>query len=197
MTSRKRRLDRGFFDRPTLEAAPDLLGKVLVYRSSDGPVSARIVEVEAYVGEDDPACHAARGLTKRNEIMYGPPGFAYIYLIYGMYHCLNFVTERPGYPAAVLVRGAEPIEGVEIMKAHSPGRKGGRLLNGPGKLCRSFGLSLEQNGLDLTGDTLHIEDRQFTVSSIERSSRVGIKVGTDLLYRFCDADSDCLSIRTI
>lgn len=196
MTNRNHRLDQAFFDRPTLEVAPDLLGKFLVYRSPDGLMSAKIVEVEAYLGDNDPACHAARGLTKRNKIMFGPPGFAYIYFIYGMYHCLNFVTERQGCPAAVLVRAAEPINGEDTMMANSPGKQRHRLLDGPGKLCRSFGLTFEQNGLDLTGGLLHIEDRHSIVSKIERSSRVGIKEGTELLYRFYDTDSDCLSVRT-
>jgi DNA-3-methyladenine glycosylase len=159
----------------------------------EGVLSARIVEVEAYIGEDDPACHAAGGETARNRVMFGRGGFAYIYFVYGMYHCLNFVTERKGFPAAVLLRAAEPTGGIEVMLARSPEEKASRLLNGPGKFCRSFGLTREQNGLDLTGDKLYLEDRKQEPSRIVRSSRIGIRVGCDLLYRFCEAGSVALS----
>ncbi len=159
-------LPREFFSRPTLEVAPEVLGKYLVYNSPEGRLSARIVEVEAYIGRDDPACHASRGLTPRTRPMFGPAGFTYIYFVYGMYHCLNFVTEPDGAPAALLVRAAEPDEGQSVMGRHSPGKEGPELLNGPGKLRRSFGLTVDQNSLDLTGDTVFVEDRQSTVEVI-------------------------------
>ncbi len=187
------KLPQSFYDRPTLEVARQVLGKHLVYHSPLGELSARIVEVEAYIGQNDPACHAARGMTERNRVMFGPPGFCYIYFIYGMYHCLNFVTERSGFPAALLVRGAEPGLGTEIMKRNSPRNGVGSLLNGPGKLCRSFGLTREQNGLDLTGKILYLEDRDEPEVEIVSSPRIGISQGRELLYRFYDTTSECVS----
>ncbi len=183
------KLRRSFYNRPTLEVAPDLLGKVLVYHSDKGMLSARIVEVEAYIGQDDPACHAARGLTNRNKPMFGPPGFTYIYFVYGMYHCLNVVTESEGSPAAVLIRAAEPVDGLDVMLSNSFKKSNKNLLSGPGRLCRAFGLSREQNDLDLTRDAIYIENRNMKVTNIQRSARIGIKVGCELLWRFYDADS--------
>jgi DNA-3-methyladenine glycosylase len=187
------KLPRSFYERHTLEVAPELLGKYIVYHSPHGKLSARIVEVEAYIGENDPASHAYRGKTPRNAIMFGPPGYAYIYFIYGMYHCLNFVTEPEGKAAAVLLRAAEPDEGEEIMQRLAGGKRSGALLGGPGKFCRAFGLTRAQNGLDLTGDRLYVENRSETVAHIRRTKRIGIKAGNDRLWRFVDADSPAVS----
>jgi len=187
-------LKRAFYNRPTLEIAPELLGKFIVYNTPEVILSARIVEVEAYIGQDDPACHAARGKTKRNEIMFGKPGFAYIYFIYGMYHCLNFVTEPVGKPAAILLRAAEAEENSDLIGLHSDNNQmQSSLLKGPGKFCKGFGLTREQNGLDLTGDILYLQDRKSTVEVIEKSPRIGIKVGTNLLWRFYDKKSKAIS----
>ena len=194
MMPRIRKLSRSFYNRPTLEVAPDIHGKYIVYDSPEGKISGRIVEVEAYIGQDDPACHAARGKTGRNAVMFGPPGHSYIYFIYGMYHCLNFVTEKKDFAAALLLRAAEPEEGVEIMRQRSP--KAGRLLdllNGPGKFCRSFGLTRAQNGLDLTGETLYLEDRGGEKVTIGRSRRIGIRNGRDKLWRFFDRASKAVT----
>ncbi len=188
-----KKLNRFFYSRPTLEVASDLIGKQIVYNSPNGTLSARIVEVEAYIGQDDPACHAARGKTKRNTVMFGKPGIAYIYFIYGMYHCLNFVTEPEGQPAAILLRAAEPIDNMDLMGLRKTEEKRFHLLNGPGKFCRGFGLTREQNGLDLTGDILYLQDRNSVVEVIEKSPRIGIKVGTDLLWRFYDKNSNAVS----
>ncbi len=193
MSARNHKLSRSFYSRPTLAVAADLVGKFLVYHSPTGRLSARIVEVEAYIGRDDPACHAARGMTDRNAVMFGLPGFAYIYFIYGMYHCLNFVTEPEGSPAAVLLRAAEPQEGQDIMTRLSPGKSGDQLLNGPGKLCRSFGLTRDQNGIDLTGEEMYLEDRAATVRHVGRSRRIGVKEGADRQWRFYDKDSRAVS----
>ncbi|MEW6049449.1 MAG: DNA-3-methyladenine glycosylase [Candidatus Zixiibacteriota bacterium] len=195
--SRHQKLTRSFYGRPTLEVAPDLLGKFLVHASSREVYSARIVEVEAYIGEEDPACHAACGPTERNRIMYGPPGFAYIYFIYGMYYCLNFVTEPKGRPAAVLIRAAEPFDGFDRLLSKQGGAKGIRALSGPGKLCRAFGLTFQHNGLDLTGRRLYLEDRGSAVSHIRCSTRIGIRKGADKLWRFFDADSAVVSSRRL
>ena len=189
-------LSRDFFARDTLSVAGDLLGCSLVHESPEGRVRGRIVEVEAYEGEDDPACHAAAGLTSRTEPLYGPPGHAYVYLIYGMYHCLNAVTRPPGRPSAVLIRALEPEEGLDLMRRRRGWAKNGRpdrdLTNGPGKLSRSFGLSLEHNRLDLTGRRLWIESGR-RVERVAWTPRVGIRVGTERVWRAFDAGSECVS----
>lgn len=195
MSSSLIKLDRDFYLRPTLEVAQDLLGKYLVYNNNGKIISVRLVEVEAYIGEDDPACHAAVGKTARNEIMYRIGGFCYIYFIYGMYFCLNIVTERDGFPAAVLIRGAEPIEGIDIMRENYPNAKNGRYTNGPGKLCKAFGLTREKNGLDLTGDCLYLENRNYEVKNIRKTARIGIKKGAKRKWRFFDFDSESVSVR--
>ena len=187
------KLPRSFYNRPTVEVAREILGKYIVYNSPLGRLSARIVEVEAYIGQDDPACHASRGLTPRTRPMFGPAGYTYIYFIYGMYHCLNFVTEPEETPAAILLRAAEPDEGQQIMTRLSRGKTDLELLNGPGKFCRSFGLEKAQNNLDLTGETIYIENRNIVIDSIGQSGRVGIARGKDRLWRFYDADSGALS----
>lgn len=192
-TSRIRKIPRSFYNRPTLQVAPELIGKFVVFNSPRGKLSARIVEVEAYIGEDDPACHAARGKTKRNAVMFGKPGFTYIYFIYGMYHCLNFVTEAEGKAAAVLLRAAEPHKGIEIMRLLSPGLKDDRLLAGPGKFCRSFGLTREHNGLDLTGSTIYLEDHHLRPKKIITAPRIGINHGVERPWRFYDAASTAVS----
>lgn len=190
------RLSRDFYARDTLSVARDLLGCSLVHESPEGRVRGRIVEVEAYEGEDDPACHAAAGLTPRTEPLYGPPGHAYVYLIYGMYHCLNAVTRPSGRPSAVLIRALEPEDGLEIMRRRRGDAGNGRvdrdLTNGPGKVCRSFGLSLEHNRLDLTGTRLWIEAGP-RIERVVWTPRVGIRVGTDRLWRAFDAASECVS----
>jgi len=194
MPSRKtRKLPRAFYGRPTLQVAADLVGKHIVYNSPVGKLSARIVEVEAYIGKDDPACHAAHGMTKRNAVMFGKPGFTYIYLIYGMYHCLNFVTEDENSPAAILLRAAEPRLGLDIMRVNSPGKSDDRLLSGPGKFCRAFGLTREHNGLDLTGRTIYIEDHYDQPGRITTTPRIGINHAVERLWRFCDAGSAAVS----
>lgn len=195
MSLTARKLNREFYLRPTLDVARDLIGKYLVFKTGGKVLSARLVEVEAYIGENDPACHAAVGRTDRNDIMYGPGGYSYVYFIYGMYHCLNVVTENEGFPAAVLIRGAEPVEGVEIMLSQFDNKKNNGLTSGPGKLCKAFGLSREHNGLDLVGDILFIEDRGFRPARIENSSRIGIKKAIEKKWRFYEVGSNYVSIR--
>ncbi|MFQ6031405.1 MAG: DNA-3-methyladenine glycosylase [Candidatus Zixiibacteriota bacterium] len=130
----KKKLDRKFYNRSTLKVARELLGKYLVVEKEGEYVSGKIVETEAYVGPDDPVSHAYRGITLRNRVMFGDPGYAYVYLTYGMHHCLNFVTERKGFPAAVLIRALEPADGIEIMKMR---RKTGDPLLGQGLVLKA------------------------------------------------------------
>lgn len=193
-----RPLPRSFYARDTLEVARELLGCTLVHESPDGRVSGRIVEVEAYQGEDDPACHAAVGRTRRTEPLYGPPGHAYVYLIYGMYHCLNAVTRRPGRPGAVLIRALEPLEGHELMRRRRRRGGGGAhpgnhdLANGPGKLCQALGLGLDHNRVDLTDSGLRIMPGPPPTRAVW-TPRVGIRVGTDRFWRCLDAESPFVS----
>ena len=142
-------LPADFYQRPTLEVARDLLGRTLVRTLLGQRLAGRISEVEAYVGEDDLASHAARGPSPRNRAMYGPGGLAYVYLIYGMYHCLNVVTEGAGFPAAVLIRSIEPLEGRESMKENRASGARNGLTDGPAKLCQALALDRRLDGHDL------------------------------------------------
>lgn len=192
-------LPRAFYARPTLVVAPDLLGKVLVHRSAGGITSGVIVEVEAYIGESDPACHAAPGPTKRNAPMYGPPGHAYVYLNYGVHPLVNVVTEPERSPAAVLIRALEPLEGIPLMRRRRTRSRTARhrkrttrisdhqLCKGPGNVTHALGISLKDTGIDLLGDQLFIEDRGHRIDEISWSPRIGINVGTEQHWR-CFAD---------
>ena len=188
------KLPRSFYDRPTLDVARDLIGKVLVHRRRGVRTSGIIVEVEAYIGESDPACHAAPGPTRRNAPLYGPPGFAYVYLNYGIHPLVNAVTEAEGAPAAVLIRALEPLDGVDVMRRRRLRRTKGRrrrlqvplhdLCRGPGNLTMAMGITLAENGTDLCGRRLYIEDRAFPAfPAIAWGPRIGIRVGTDRPWR--------------
>ncbi len=142
-------LPRSFYNRDTVQVAKDLLGAYLVRELEGRLLVGRIVETEAYVGPDDRASHASVGRTSRNAAMFGPPGYAYVYVIYGVHHCLNVVTEREGFPAAVLIRALEPIEGIEVMRKLRGGRPDRELTNGPGKLCQALAIDLRFYGHDL------------------------------------------------
>jgi DNA-3-methyladenine glycosylase len=195
-------LPRAFYDRPTLDVARDLLGKVLVRRTGEGVAAGMIVEAEAYIGETDPACHAAAGPTRRNDPLYGEPGHAYVYFTYGM-HCLfNAVTERRGFPAAVLVRALEPAEGEALMRARrgQPHPPSDGLCRGPGNLARALGITLADNRTDLTraparGPGLWIEDRGIRLEPIVWTTRIGIRAGTELAWRCLVAGSRAVSGR--
>ncbi len=143
------RLERSFFARDTLVVARELLGRRLVRLLDGKRLSGSIVEVEAYVGEQDEASHARPGVTARNSSMYGPPGHAYVYFIYGMHHCFNVVTEREGFPAAILVRALEPVEGLEIIGKRRDGRSGKQLTGGPARLCDALAIDIRFDGADL------------------------------------------------
>lgn len=178
-------LPRNFYLRPTLTVAQELLGKILVHEHPGGRISGRIVETEAYVGQDDPASHAFRGKTPRNALMFGEAGYAYIYFIYGMYFCLNAVTEAQGFPAAVLIRAIEPLEGETQMGIHRGGVPRRQLGNGPGKLCQAFGLGREHNGSDLCRPPLYIaEGAPPPAETLVCSTRIGIRRGVEHPWRF-------------
>jgi DNA-3-methyladenine glycosylase len=192
-------LPRDFYDRPTLDVARDLLGRKLVRQLPGGRVSLRIVETEAYIGLNDKACHASKGMTTRNRVMFGEPGHAYVYLIYGMYNCLNLVTERDGFPAAVLIRAGEPVEGEEIMASLRPKCKKPReIASGPGKLCGAMDITRALDGADVCASTeLHVEDGP-AVKPIVACPRIGVDyAGDDALrpWRFYDKNSPCVSKR--
>lgn len=180
-------LPREFYDRPTLTVARELLGKVLVHRTPGGIAAGMIVETEAYIGEDDPACHAAPGPTPRNAPLYGPPGIAYVYLNYGIHYLVNAVTEAEGHPAAVLIRALDPLDGMRLMaRRRAPdGRHidAKDLCRGPGNLTRALGITLAANMLDLTGSALFIEDRGLAVDDVSWGPRIGIRVGVDRPWR--------------
>ena len=189
-------LPRDFYARPTLEVARDLIGKVLVHDSRHGPASGIIVETEAYIGEADPACHAAPGLTKRNAPLYGPPGVAYVYLNYGIHYLVNAVTEPEGSPAAVLIRALEPLEGEALMqrrRGRSSSLPPASLCRGPGNLTKALGISLKDNCADLTCGRLRIEDRALPPRPVVWGPRVGISVGVDHAWRCYAADSPAVS----
>jgi DNA-3-methyladenine glycosylase len=203
-------LRRSFYNRPTLDVARDLIGKVLVHETRAGVASGVIVETEAYIGEEDPACHAAPGPTKRNAPLYGPPGIAYVYLNYGIHYLVNAVTEAEGWPAAVLIRALEPKEGIPLMRrrrALRPGsgkasgtRRGSELAvhdlcRGPGNLTKALGIDLRQNLLDLTRSALRIEDQNDPQRPIGWSRRIGINVGVEHEWRITALDSLALSGR--
>ena len=179
-------LPRSFYSRPTLTVAQDLLGKVFVHRTPKGVSAGMIVETEAYIGEDDPACHAAPGPTRRNAPLYGTPGLAYVYLNYGVHYLVNAVTEAEGHPAAVLIRALEPIDGIGLMRkrrAVSGDVADAELCRGPGNLTRAMGITLADNLRDLVSGRLVIEDRGCVVDDVSWGPRIGIRVGTEHRWR--------------
>jgi DNA-3-methyladenine glycosylase len=180
-----RKLPRDFYARSTLTVARDLIGLHLVHRRGRVRQTVRIVETEAYQGPRDLAAHSARGRTARTEVMFGQPGHAYVYLIYGFWDCLNIVTRAAGTPHAVLIRGAEPIEGVDDKTW------------GPGLLCRALNITRAENGQDLCGDTLWIErPAAFVAPSIQRATRIGVDYAGDWAlkpWRFYDRQSPYVS----
>jgi DNA-3-methyladenine glycosylase len=191
-------LPRSYYDQPTLAIARDLLGKTLWRRTEEGVVGGIIVETEAYITAIDPASHNYRRPTKRAAAMYGPPGHAYIYFTYGMYHCLNVVTEPDGQSAAVLLRAIQPTFGLDLMARRRGASKESRdLARGPGRLCQALALNLADNRADLTGDALWISETPdqpaLASASIATSPRIGISQGVDLPWRFYIAGNASVS----
>ena len=173
---------RSFYARPATEVARDCLGKILVH----GKTAGRIVETEAYLGVDDRAAHAWRGITNRTRVLFGPPGHAYVYFIYGMYECLNFVAEEEGKAGCVLIRALEPLIGAEIMQRRRPAAKRMEdLASGPGKLTLAMGITRKLNGADLTGSALQVRRlRREPEMEIEATPRIGITHCADWPLRF-------------
>jgi DNA-3-methyladenine glycosylase len=183
-----RKLNRSFFQQPALELAKSLIGTVLVRRFRGREFRARIVETEAYVGAHDLACHASKGRTARTEIMFGPAGHAYVYLIYGMYDMFNIVAGEIDDPQAVLIRGAVPLGGWQAD------------LSGPGKLARGLRINRALNGIDLTGEKLFLVDSPAQQPELITTKRIGIdyaKEWKDAMLRFVDATSPHLSRRHV
>jgi len=192
--SRPHLIGRRFYSRPTLTVAEQLLGKVLVHRMPAGTAAGMIVETEAYIGEDDPACHAAPGPTRRNAPLYGPPGIAYVYLNYGIHYLVNAVTEADGHPAAVLIRALAPVDGVALMHTRRGARVAERdLCRGPGNLTKALGISLSENQLDLASSRLTIEDRGCRVPGISWGPRIGIRAGVERPWRCWITDHPSVS----
>jgi len=179
-------LKRGFYLRPTVEVARGLLGQVVAH----GAAAGIIVETEAYLGGDDLASHSARGITPRTRVIFGPPGHAYVYLIYGMYECLNLVCEPEGKPGCVLIRALEPVAGIPLMRERRAGPGGAArrvedLANGPGKLTLALGITRAHNGVDVTRGSLVVRAAaQPVLAEVEVTPRIGIAKCADLPLRF-------------
>lgn len=188
-------LPTSFYDRPTEQVARDLLGAVLEHRTSEGVAAGRIVETEAYIGEHDLACHAAAGKTTRTAPLYGPPGIAYVYFIYGMYWCFNAVTRGEGEPSAVLVRAIEPVSGIGLMRARRPhARNDIELTNGPGKLCLALGIGRSENLSDLRRSSLLIrEGAAVPDDDVVITARIGITKCADWPLRYFVRDNPWVS----
>ena len=204
-----KRLPADFYARPTLAVLEDLIGKVLVCEVRGVRTAGAIVEAEAYIGESDPACHAAPGPTLRNAPLYGPPGRAYVYLNYGIHSLVNAVTEEEGSPAAILIRALEPLEGLPVMRrrrSHSRA-EGARqaspqrspadcdLCRGPGNLTVALGIGLRHNRADLTRGPLVIEDHGITPGRVAWSPRIGFRVGVERPWRCYARESASVSGR--
>lgn len=183
----RHKLPRSFYEQPTLQVARQLLGKYLVHDDHGIKRTGRIVEVEAYKGPEDMAAHSSRGCTERTRVMFGPAGHAYVYLIYGMWNCINAVTQQPGVPQAVLIRAVEPVMNLD-KKTH-----------GPGLLCKAYNIDRSFSGIDLCGNTLWIEERGDMPVSIQRATRIGVDYAgawVDKPWRFYDRNSPYVSTLT-
>lgn len=191
-------LPASFYDRETEIVSRELLGAVLWCRSREGVAAGRIVETEAYLGEHDPACHAAGpGMTERTRALYGSPGTAYVYFIYGVHWCFNAVTREHGKPSAVLVRALQPVEGLPLMRSRRPAAKTDRdLTNGPGKLCAALGIGPQHNGLPLQAPPLLItRGIDYPDEAIVTGPRVGITKAADWPLRWYVAESEYVSVK--
>ena len=191
------RLPRSFYTRPALIVARELLGKILVRKIGGKTLAGKIVEVEAYLGESDPASHAYRGKTERNSVMFRKGGFLYVYFTYGMHFCANVVTGNEGIARAVLLRAIEPLKGIEVMKRNrSFADKTAifNLTNGPAKLCEALKIKREQNGADLLDTEIFITSgKDISNKNIVRTTRIGINTAKEKKWRFYVKDNPWVS----
>jgi len=180
-----KKLARKFYARPTIDVALDLLGCQLICNTENVKTGGVIVETEAYIGEDDPACHAFRGPTPRTKVMYGCPGYLYVYFTYGNHFMLNVVAEREGFPSAVLLRGIEPVFNIDIMAMRRGVDDLENISSGPGKLAKALNVTKNQNGTNLLGSEIYIKGPSHEKPEIFASPRIGIgDNGSDRLWRF-------------
>ena len=171
---------------PSLQVAPRLLGAVLTHHTDDGTVGVRLTEVEAYAGEQDPGSHAFRGRTRRNQVMFGPPGHVYVYFTYGMHHCMNVVCGTDGHASAVLLRAGEVVEGLELARVRRGSRRDRDLARGPARLCQALGITVSDNGASLSGGplTLALPDLPAPQSGVSTGPRVGLRLAAERPWRF-------------
>jgi DNA-3-methyladenine glycosylase len=190
-------LSRSFYEVTPLRLAKRLIGTVIVRYLGDSVLTARIVETEAYGGSNDPASHAYRGMTDRNKVMFRSGGYAYVYFTYGMHFCFNVVAGKDGRAGAVLIRSAEPLEGIGIMQRNRGRERLRDLLSGPAKFCEALAIDRSINGLPVTAPPVYFAKGEAQTSiKILSSPRVGIKTGTDKRWRFVDSQSDFVSVKT-
>ena len=188
---------RSFYARPTLEVARGLLGTTLLHRTSAGLLAGVIVEVEAYLGEDDAAAHSSAGRTDRTRVIFGDPGHAYVYKVYGLHHCLNVVAEPDGTPGCVLIRALEPVCGIDAMRSRRPvARRADQIASGPAKLTQAMGIGMEAYGVDLLGEPLSIRvPHKVPEVNVATTPRIGIQKARELDLRFFIADNEHVSRR--
>lgn len=189
-----KRLERAFYERDTVVVAAELIGKILCFQQNGNLLGGMIVETEAYLGSEDPASHAHRGVTPRNRVMFGPAGFSYVYFTYGNHHCFNVVTESEHKPGAVLIRALMPLRGIDEMKKRRRVRALEDVASGPGKLTQALGLTREHSGLDLTRSDLFLTEAEPNGTlRIKTSTRIGISRAKALPYRFYLLGNPCVS----
>ncbi|NLJ58296.1 MAG: DNA-3-methyladenine glycosylase [Tissierellia bacterium] len=194
------KVDRNFYNRDARIVGQDLIGKTLVRKYNHTLIKSRIIETEAYIAAIDKASHGYGGkITPRTRVMFGPPGYTYVYLIYGMYYCLNFVTEEEGVGSGVLIRAVEPLENIEQMYLNRYNKplneltnyQKKNLSNGPGKLCNALKITTEHNGIDLTANEIYVEDAGYKAFTLEKSKRINIdyaEEAKDFLWRYTIKD---------
>lgn len=202
-----KKVKRGFYNRDAIIVAREMIGKTLVHDMNGQRITGMIVETEAYMGIDDKASHSYGGKrTPRVEVMYGHPGFSYVFMIYGMYYCFNAITKKQGNPQAVLIRAVQPLEGMEWMAQRRFNQPYGQLAanrrrnltNGPGKLCAAMAIDCSFNGIDLCGDRLYLEHEKNQGFTIIETQRVGIDYAQEARkypWRFYIKDNDCVSVK--